>query len=389
MYADTIHSRISYSVKGTGVGSEWVREIVYADDISTVNPTTEETNLALRAVFEGGIFDAFKFKARKCKIIGAEDSDPTIFYVGKDEIKRVKTGILLGAVINNVGIDMLAHVNMRAEMVENAIRQLKAWRTKGLSYEIVFKQLLMSRVILRFSYAFALFPYLKWGKAHKKIQKTLCKALRNACGWPTPKGVCPSLAVWLVICGFPPVLSFLRQLKLELAARLKLSDHKAGLVFNALLKVDNGTFENDTKVALQEWMLSKPWRHLNDKALLGFRRKVRRIAKKNWPHDLPRGGSYKWLFHNHSLYSGNVPAWASWEWPESTKWKMGRFEGHFFCLLTGIHPAFSGDGNCQRFECQGSNSGPVYDHHFFDCESSIQNRNFFKEKVFPLLKGPK
>ena len=28
VYADNIHSRISNSVKGTGVGSEWVREIV-------------------------------------------------------------------------------------------------------------------------------------------------------------------------------------------------------------------------------------------------------------------------------------------------------------------------------------------------------------------------
>ena len=98
VYADNIHSEISNAVPGIGVGSEWVREVVYADDISPVNPTSGDTNLALRAVYEGGVFDALKFKAKKCKIIGADDLDPTIFYVGNDEINRVKTGILLGAV---------------------------------------------------------------------------------------------------------------------------------------------------------------------------------------------------------------------------------------------------------------------------------------------------
>ena len=181
--------------------------------------------------------------------------------MGNEEIKRVKTGILLGALINNTSIDMLAHVVRRAEMVESAIRQLKAWRTKGLPFDIVFRHLFKARVVPRFSYAFALFPYVKWGSTHKKIQKTLCKALRNVCGWPTPKAVCPSLAIWLAICGFPPVLSFLRQLKLEFAARPKLADHKAGRVFRSLSKRDNGTFENNTRVALEEWLLGKSWDH--------------------------------------------------------------------------------------------------------------------------------
>ena len=246
VYADNIHDRISEYVKGIGVGSEWVREVVNADDISLVNPTTGETNLALRAVFEGGVFDAFKFKATKCKIIGADDLDPTIFYVGNDEIERVDTGILLGAVINKQGIDMMAHVNRRADMVKHAIRQLKAWRTKGLSFDIVFKQLFMARIVPRFTFAFALLPYSKWKTTHKKIQKTLSKALRNACGWPNTNSVCPSSAIWLPICGFPPVLSFLRQQKLELAARLKLADHKASRVFRALSKGENGTYENKT-----------------------------------------------------------------------------------------------------------------------------------------------
>ena len=67
-----------------------------------------------------------------------------------------------------------------------------------------------------------------------------------------------------------------------------MADHKAGRVLTALSKRDNGTFDNNTKVALEEWLLVKSWNHLNDKTLLGFKRKVRRLAKKNWPHGLPR-----------------------------------------------------------------------------------------------------
>ena len=140
VYADNIHDLIAKYVKGTGIGSEWIREIVYADDISPVNPSSGETNATLKAVFQGGAFDAFKFKAKKCKVIGAKVGDRTSFYIGKEKVKRVNTGILLGVVINNKGIDMLAHVNRRAEMVNIAIHQLKEWRTKGLPFQIVFKQ---------------------------------------------------------------------------------------------------------------------------------------------------------------------------------------------------------------------------------------------------------
>ena len=105
-----------------------------------------------------------------------------------------------------------------------------------------------------------------------------------------------------------------------------------------------------------------------------------RIAKKNWPHGLPRTGLHSRLYHNHSQYSGNVPAWASWEWPKSTKGKMGKFECHFFCLVTGIHPAFSVNGKCRRLECRGYSRGSIFEHHFFECENSKKNRNFFKAK---------
>ena len=78
-----------------------------------------------------------------------------------------------------------------------------------------------------------------------------------------------------------------QQLKLELAARLKLADHKAGRVFRALSKRENGTFENDKRVAVKEWLLVKRWSHLNDKTLLALKRKVPRLV---WPHNIPRDG---------------------------------------------------------------------------------------------------
>ena len=77
-YADNIHSQIAKVVPGIAVGSEWVREVVYTDDISPVNSSTEDTKLAIKALFKGGEFNAFKFKATMYKILGAE-RDPTNF----------------------------------------------------------------------------------------------------------------------------------------------------------------------------------------------------------------------------------------------------------------------------------------------------------------------
>ena len=207
MYADNIHSEISNAVPGIGVGSEWVREVVYADDISLVKGTSRETNLALKAVFEGGAFDAFKFKPERCKIIGAEECDPAIFLMGDEEIKRVPSGILLGAVINKSGIDILAHVQRRAEMVKNANCQHKSWRTKGLSYDVVCNHLSMANGLPRFSYAFALFPYANRSIAHSLIQKTLSKGLESACGWQTPKN--NSSSPGNMVCGLWIYSSFI------------------------------------------------------------------------------------------------------------------------------------------------------------------------------------
>ena len=387
VYADNIHKEISNVVTGIGVGSGWVREVVYAHDISLINGTSGETTLALKAVFEAGAFDAFKFKSKKCKILGAEESDHTTFYIGDEEIKRVNSGILLGAVINKRGIDILCHVRRRADMVGNAISQLKSWRTKGLPFRVVFNQLFMAKVLPRFSYAFALIPHANRGIAHGLILKTLSKALENACGWQTPRTLRLSPSIWFPLCGFPPVLSFLRKMKLELAARLKLADHKAGRIFKSLLKGKKGVFETDTITAVEDWLLVKSWKKLDDKSLRSFRKKIQKLAKKKWPLDLPTTGSHKWLYHNHSIFSGNVPAWASWDWPESSKWKMGRFECHFYCLVTGCHPAFSVDGKCWRSECKMFNSGSLYEHHFFKCESSNKNRIYFKEKVYIILEA--
>ena len=89
----------------------------------------------------------------------------------------------------------------------------------------------MAKVLPRFSFAFALLPYSKWGISHERIQKTIGRALNNVCGWRTPKILSLPPGIWLAVCGFPPVLWYLRMLKIKLGTRLKLADHKAGQIF--------------------------------------------------------------------------------------------------------------------------------------------------------------
>ena len=50
--------------------------------------------------------------------------------------------------------------------------------------------------------------------------------------------------VWFIICGFPPVFALLRRTKLEMAARLKLVDNKAGRIFRSLYMSEGGSFES-------------------------------------------------------------------------------------------------------------------------------------------------
>ena len=117
---------------GIKVGNELIREVLYADDITLVNPISSELNLGLGAVYKAGIYDAFKFKAGKCKVVGAEVKDKTIFRMGNEEILRAPKGVLLGAVIKMDGIFVLEHVIRKAKMVKGAVKQLKKWRDNSM-----------------------------------------------------------------------------------------------------------------------------------------------------------------------------------------------------------------------------------------------------------------
>ena len=363
-----------------------VREVIYADDVTLINPTSSGTNLALNAVHKAGTFDAFKFKALKCKVMGVEDSDPTVFRLGGEVVKRTSTGVLLGAVVKADGIFVLEHVNRRAKMIKGAIKRLRRWRSIGVPFQIIFRKLFKAKILLRFTYAFSLFPSSELEEVYPIISNIFDKALSNAFGWSKPKGAKPHSGIWSVICGFPPVHAFLRQEKLKLAARLKVACHRAGNIFRNMLELDKGSFETDTLVAVNEWLLYKHWNSLNLNTLSAFRKKVERIAKKCWPMELPKDGLLGWLHHNHSVYSGNVPSWADWSWPDSGKYRMGDFQSHFYFLLIGQHPAWGNRAICRRAECKSKNYGTIYNHHFFDCENYIKNRVFFCHTARRLFK---
>ena len=72
IYSDNINDAISYSVVGIMVGKETVHVVIYADDISPINSCPEETNAALQAISTAGIFNAYKFRPSKCKLIGSD-----------------------------------------------------------------------------------------------------------------------------------------------------------------------------------------------------------------------------------------------------------------------------------------------------------------------------
>ena len=177
------------------------------------------------------------------------------------------------------------------------------------------------------------------------------------------------------------MLGFLRQEKLLMAARLKIADSKGGRIFRGLFGYDNGTFERDVASAIEDWILVKDWYHLREDNILRFRKKVKRRAKKCWPHGLSRVGNLKWLYHNHCIYSGNVPPWADWKWPESDRWSVGKFEQHFRYLLSGLHPAGGSNAVCCRKECFGNNIGSIFEHHFLSCENHLKNQDYFRRTV--------
>ena len=135
-------------------------------------------------------------------------------------------------------------------MVTNAISQIKSWRTRGLPMRIAFSKLFKSKLLPRFTYAFALLYLPTWGPTKDIIRDVFDRALSNSCAFNLKPGCHLYPGVWAVICGFPPVESFLRQEKLLMAARLMVGEHKAGRIFRGLVKDDPGYFERDVVEAL-------------------------------------------------------------------------------------------------------------------------------------------
>ena len=361
---------------GITVGKETVRAVIYADDISPVNSCPEDTNAALQAISTAGTFNAYKFKPSKCKIIGSDKNFEGSYSLGQKIIERVECGLLLGVVIHGRGINVLEHVRRRAKMVDTSIKLIKFWRTKGLSFRVAFKHLFLSKLVPRFTYAFSLLNLTEWGVVHDLIRKTLEKALCCTFGWSVPKRLKLKPGVWFMACGFPSVFALLRKLKLDMAGRLKVGDNKAARIFQNLYASDRGSFESDVHVALKEWLLLGLWGTLKAETLKAFKSKISILSKKCWPEDLQMKGNLTWLYHNHRVFSGNVPMWADWVWPKGQD--MNVFQSHFHCLLLGEHPAGGSEASCVRLLCRSKNKGPIYNHHFFECGNYLRNRIYFQ-----------
>ena len=295
VYSDNIQREIIKSVLGINVGGQIVRDVVYADDDTPVNPCPSSTNRALKTIATEGANNCFKFKPSKCKVIGADPDDLTVYKIGNDCIQRADSGLLLGAVISGSGINAFEHVRNREGMVRKAITQIKSWRSLGLSANITFSKLFLAKILPRFTFAFSLLTFSEWGPTHDLIRKVFAKALSNACGWVLSNGVKTHPGVWFMIFGFPPVASFLRQEKLLMAARLRVGDFKAARIFRGLFRKGGGSFERDVDEALNEWVLGSSWDGLDKMNVMNFKKKVKRIAKKQWPHDLAKNCQLAWL----------------------------------------------------------------------------------------------
>ena len=162
--------------------------------------------------------------------------------------------------------------------------------------------------------------------------------------FPMRIGVKAHPGVWSMIFGFPSVSSFLRQEKLLMAARLWIGDFKAAAIFRGLFREGGGSFERDVDKALSDWFLRSSWDCLDKANVLNFKKKVKRIAKKQWPQDLAKNGQLTWLYLNHRCYSGNMPVFADWIWPEGSS--SMKFKRHFTMLLSGLHPAGGNEAVC-------------------------------------------
>ena len=239
-----------------------------------------------------------------------------------------------------------------------------------------------SKLLPRFTYAFALLHLPTWGPTKDIIRDVFDRALSNTCAFNLKPGFHVYPGVWSVICGFPLVESFLRQEKLLMAARLMVGEHKACRIFRGLVKDDPGSFESDVVKALSEWFLMDKWEALSKITLLQFKRKVKHVARRCWPRGLSKIGNMSWLHHNHQCYSGNVPTWADWVWPPD---KLSRkYERHFVYLLAGLNPFGGQEAICCHTLCKNGTPDTVYNHHFFECTCHLDNRAFFKESAYRL-----
>ena len=376
VYSDNIQNAIVKSVPGIVVGGQVVRDVVYADDDTPINSCPTMTNLVLDAIASQGSYNCFKFDPSKCSVIGADPEDLIEYKLGDSIIKRSASGILLGAVIDGSGINAVGHVKRRKSMVMNDIYQLKSWRTRGLSSKIVYRKLFKGKILPRFSFAFALLHVPEWGPVLDLIREVFDLALSRSAAFNLRKldKIYPGL--WTAIMGFPPAQCFLRQEKLLMAARLLVGNYKAARIFRGLLKDDPGYFESDVLKAISDWSLENMWKNISIDNIHQFKVKVRRVAKSHWPRGLGKSGHLSWLFHNHRVYSGNVPAWADWIWPQSRALQI--FESHFVCLLTGLHPAGGDKAVCCHDRCVNCDCDTVYNHHFFKCHDYLANRIYFK-----------
>jgi len=132
VYSDNIQDAISKAVKGITVGSEVVRAIIYADDVSPVTASPLEMNAVLKSMSRAGTFNSYKYKPSKCKVLGSGSYQQKEYTLGGKSIELAESGLLLGVVIDGRSLFTRDHVMRRAKMVGTAIKQIISWRTKGL-----------------------------------------------------------------------------------------------------------------------------------------------------------------------------------------------------------------------------------------------------------------
>ena len=67
VYSDNIQIEMIKSVPGIIVGGQVVRDVVYADDDTPVNPTPLQTNLALAVIASQGLITATSLNLRNAR----------------------------------------------------------------------------------------------------------------------------------------------------------------------------------------------------------------------------------------------------------------------------------------------------------------------------------